>query len=226
MAPSPSRHDLVWLDPARAGGLEVAPGWRDEVERWLARGLPAVARRRDGEREAAAGAAAVALGIPVPPSRGKARIPLSAPPAAVLRVEPPLPLAAALASAPAAWRQPLRSLDGAARALGVLLRVHGSLAWQHLAGEPWVVGGSDVDLLVDLGRVDQVEPALGLLAAWERKAGIRADGEVRLPAGGVAWRELASGARQVLLKSDAAARLVPRAAALAGLAALPGGGAP
>lgn len=224
MAPSPSRHDLVWLDPARAAGLEVEPAWRPEVERWLARGLPAVARRRDGDPGAGAGGgAAVALGIPVAPSRGKARIALSAPAGLVLRVEPPLRLATALGSAPAAWRQPLRALDGAARALGVVLRVHGSLAWQHLAGEPWVAGGSDVDLLVDLDRADQVEAALAVLAAWERTAGIRADGELRLPAGGVAWRELASGARQVLLKSDAAARLVPRAAVLAGLAA---GGAP
>ena len=222
MAPSPSRHDLVWLDPVRSAGLVVEPAWRPEVERWLDRGLPAVARRRDRDPGAGSGTD-VALGIPLPPSRGKARIALTAPAGAVARVDPPLRLATALGSAPPAWRQPLRALDGAARELGVVLRVHGSLAWQHLTGEPWVVGGSDVDLLVDLDRAAQVEGALTLLAAWERTAGIRADGELRLPGGGVAWRELASGARQVLLKSDAAARLVPRAAVLAGLAA---GGAP
>ncbi len=227
MAPSPRRHDLVWLDPARAGDLEVDAAWRPEVECWLARGLPAVARRREGGAAASgSGGAGLALGLPLPPSRGKARIALLAPPAAVVRVAPPLRLAEAVGSAPPSWRQPLRALDGAARALGAVLRVHGSLAWQHLAGEPWIAGGSDVDLLVDPGSPARVGPLLELLASWERTAGIRADGEVRLRGGGVGWRELASGARLVLLKADASARLVSRAAALAGLAALPGGGAP
>lgn len=215
----PARHDLVWLDPAREAGLEVEAAWRPEVERWLARGLPAVARRR----EPGASGEVVFLGIPLPPSRGRDRIALRAPAEAVARVEPPLLLAAARESAPREWRGPLRALVGEARERGVALRVHGSLAWQHLTGERYVAAGSDVDLLVDVRSDGQLAPVLALLASWERATGIHADGELRLPAGGVAWRELAAGAPRVLLKSDAAVALVPRAAALAGLAT---GGAP
>jgi phosphoribosyl-dephospho-CoA transferase len=219
MVTSLARHDLVWLDPAQVGALEVEPIHRSTVAQWVDAGRPAVATRRDpGAREGMA-----RLGIPVPPSRGKLRIALLAPAGALVRARPPLRLAEVTASAPAGLRAALEELDGEAGGLGILLRVHGSLAWQHLTGEPYVTASSDLDLLLEPRDRSQLGEALRMLQRWELRTGRVADAEVRLPAGGVAWRELLSGAHQVLVKQEAGVTLVARGELLA---MLPAGGAP
>jgi phosphoribosyl-dephospho-CoA transferase len=189
------------------------------VAAWLAQGRPAVAARRP----AGADEALACLGIPLPPSRGRARIPLRAPLQAVVRVGPPLALAEAIPSAPAGQREALRGLHAEAVTLGLLLRVHGSLPWQHLTGEPYLTASSDLDLLLSIGSRWQLSAALRLLALWERRTGLVVDGELRLPAGGVAWRELATGAERLLVKRAAGVDLLSRHELLG---ALPSGMAP
>jgi phosphoribosyl-dephospho-CoA transferase len=126
-------------------------------------------------------------------------------------VEPPLRLAEAVPSAPAAWRGAMQSLGAQAHRAGLEPRVHGSLAWQHLTGEPHLTPTSDLDLLLAVKDRGQLEAALELLGRWERPAGVAADVELALPAGGVAWRELASGAAQLLVKGEDFVALRPRA---------------
>jgi hypothetical protein len=63
MVISLARHDLVWLDPAQVGELDVEPIHRSTVAQWVDAGRPAVATRRDpGAPERT-----VRLGIPLPP---------------------------------------------------------------------------------------------------------------------------------------------------------------
>lgn len=216
---SPARHDLVWLDPAQLGAMELEPEHHAEVARWLAEGRPAVAARRGP----CTPADVACLGIPLPPSRGRARIALRAPARALVRTRSPLRLAEVLGAAPPERRAALAQLHDEARGLGIMLRVHGSLAWQHLTGEPYTTDASDVDLLLAVASGWQLGAALRLLLLWERRTGLVADAEVALPAGGVAWRELAGGAAQVLVKREASVALLARAEALAGL---PAGGGP
>jgi phosphoribosyl-dephospho-CoA transferase len=211
----PARHDLVWLDPACAAALRVAGADRAEVDRWLALGWPVVAARRaPGTPEALA-----CLGIPLPPSRGKGRIALQAPVEAVLRRRPPLALDEILESAPPGHREALRELAAEAAALGLQPRVHGSLAWQHLTGQPYADARSDLDLLFAVSSRRQLTGALRMLQRWERRSGLVADAELQLPAGGVAWRELASGAARLLVKQPAGVALMAREALLAPLPA-------
>ena len=107
----------------------------------------------------------------------------------------------------------------AARAAGLVLRVHGSLAWQHLSGEPHVTERSDVDLLVRPRDAAELDAALALLRAHARLGGPRLDGEILLPGDrGVAWRELAGRSERVLVKSGTAVALEPRRGALGALA--------
>jgi malonate decarboxylase beta subunit len=218
----PRRHDLVWLGPGwrcsatlrSAASVAHSSALNDTVAAWVARGLPLVAARCDPSRPAA-----VALGLALPPGAPLRRIGVLVEARTVIRVAPPLPLAAVVASAPCDWRERLRALDLAGRRAGLLLRVHGSLSWQHLTGDRYVTGASDVDLLVRPRDPAALARALALLAAhgdgWPRL-----DGEVILPGGrGVAWRELAGGAPSLLVKSPAGVALEPRAGALGALAA-------
>jgi phosphoribosyl-dephospho-CoA transferase len=209
---APRRHDRVWLGSGWEASLRapLAPPHRAAAAAWVAAGRPFVATRRDPARPDA-----VALGLALPEGAPARRVALAVDGAAVVRIAPPLSLAEALRSGPAAWRLPLAALDAAARRAGLVLRVHGSLAWQHLSGAPHVTEASDVDLLVRPRDAAALARALLLLRARAALLAPRLDGEVILPGErGVAWRELAGGADRVLVKSVAGAALVPRAAAL------------
>lgn len=201
------RHDLVWLAPGAAGRVRVAePARARDVERWLADGRPAVVARRPEDL----GREDLALGIALPAARGRARLALLAPRAAVARVARPLRLAEALASAPAAWRGPLAALDDEARRAGITLRVFGSLAWQRLTGEAYLREGSDVDLLVPGADGEQRARALALLSRWAGRVEPRLDGELLLGGGrAVAWREVLARPARILVKTAGAPRLEP-----------------
>jgi phosphoribosyl-dephospho-CoA transferase len=214
--PRPARHDLVWLRAGWQSALRAPAPATDlaVVDRWVGLGRPAVARRAEREDPDA-----IALGVALPPADGRRRrVALLVAPAAVARVAPPLRLADVVASAPAGWRPRLAALDAAARRAGLALGVYGSLACQHLAGEPYVSAASDVDLLVRPAGAAELRAALGLLLA--HAAGPPAlDGEVLLPGGfAVSWRELLTRPERVLVKSGAGAAIRPTREALGPLA--------
>ncbi len=198
------RHDLAWLRPRWRDSLlsPLAPGDEAAIADWADRGRPAVVCRR----LAGAPAGAVTLGVALPgPGR---RIGLLVRADAVARRAAPLRLREAAASAPQAWRGPLAALDAALWSVGITAAVFGSLAWQHLAGEPYLRATSDVDLLLELAGPTSPWSVVDLLQAHDGGAP-RLDGELLLPGGrAVAWRELATRPARVLVKSiDAVALL-------------------
>lgn len=188
----------VWLDPAgwRAAVVaEIDGPTVDAIDRWAAAGRAFVARRREPASDADC---FLALARP-----GKVRIAFVIDRAAVRRIAPPLRLAEALAAAPAHRQAALQDLVDASARVGVVFHVYGSFAWQCIAGEPYVTESSDLDLLWRASDPQTIAAVIALLAAWERTAGLRADGELLLPDGdAVSWRELASGAARVLVKRD------------------------
>jgi phosphoribosyl-dephospho-CoA transferase len=201
----PSRHELVWLAPGwrRALAAPLLVEGRGALEAWIAWGRPLVACRRPSTSPDA-----VALGLTLPPGETPRRAALLVRRSAVERVEPPLALEQVVPGAPAAWRAPLAALARAARAAGLTLRVYGSLAWQHLSGAAYVTGGSDADLLVPVRDAAELRRAVELLEPRAAGAEPRLDGELLLPGGrAVAWRELLSRPRTILVKSGAAVSL-------------------
>src|SRR3954468_5937914 len=208
---APARHDWVQLGDGWGGELRspLTAEDRGEVESWRRRGLPLVGARR----QPSDGGDDLRLGLALPDKR---RIGVHvAASAAVAHAGPPA-LAAALASAPAAWRPLLGAVARAADALGVPCRVFGSLAWQHLSGLAYVRPGSDVDLLFAPRRWPTVEDLLAALERLGDPGGPRLDGEILLPDGGaVAWRELASSPSKLLVKGPMDVTLRDRAAVAA-----------
>jgi phosphoribosyl-dephospho-CoA transferase len=213
--PLPTRHELVWLAPGWRAALAapVAPALAAALDGWIARGRPLVACRGDG---VAPGELALAAALaPAGPLR-RARLVVRS--EAVAWTAPPLSLGEVIPSAPLRWRPPLAALARDGREAGLAVRVHGSLAWQHLTGERHLRPGSDVDLLVPVATTDELRRALALLAPRAHDSP-RLDGEILLPGGlGVAWRELAARPARVLVRSTDALALVPAADALGPLA--------
>lgn len=223
-----ARHNLVWLtaegwnaahafaraDPARDGdAADAADAGTAALERWRLADWPLVARRRDAD----AAADEACIGLALPPDAGgiKRRIALRVPAAGVAKTAPPLALAKALAllaeqaAAPAAWQPALAALRD--DAVGLDLRVYGSLALQALTGLSYLRAGSDIDLLLQPHSDQQLRAGLALFG--RHAAALPLDGEIVFPRGeAVAWKEWAaaqaSGAR-VLVKEHNIVRLMP-----------------
>jgi phosphoribosyl-dephospho-CoA transferase len=194
--PSLRRHDLVWVDPAAwTALLEGRPGRRAEplVVDWARRGWPLIVRRPccdDAEGVAP-------LGLPLPPQAGKRRLAFAIHPRAITRRAPPPLLADVAASAPTTWRASIAGLlhlDGG-------VRVYGGLAWQHLTGLAYLSASSDLDLLWRRRDAVTAKALLAGLCAISSRSPMRIDGEL-VDADGTAvnWRELTSGAAEVLGK--------------------------
>lgn len=201
------RHTLVWL-PADSGWQAQSPALAVRLRAWFAAGRPAiVARRAPGAPDDP-----LVLGVPLPPDEGKQRLSLMAPTGAVLRHAPLPTLASVLSSAPLDWRPALQALQQEALQLALRPHVFGALAWQALTGLPYLHAQSDVDLLWDIEDARHADAIAALLQRWEARHGLRADGELRLRNGvACSWREYASGAARLLVKTDDDARLVARA---------------
>ena len=197
---NPRRHDLVFVSPtAWRSFLESRLDLADDslVAGWVDRGWPLIARRLTPEE-----GHGVPLGLPLPPSAGKRRIGLLMDPAGIRSTARPPLLSAAFRVAPAAWIPTLRTLDHVAARLGVEARVLGSLAWCLLTGLNYLTVRSDLDFIVSLPHPCDLADLMTALGSIDSAAPMRLDGEiVREDGAGVHWRELHSGAREVLAKT-------------------------
>jgi phosphoribosyl-dephospho-CoA transferase len=120
----------------------------------------------------------------------------------IISTSPPPQLSAAIAVAPETWRHTLERVVDLAAEYGVEARVFGSLAWRMLTGLEYLTACSDLDVLLPLPREGNLARLIAGLAAIEAAARMRLDGElVRDDGAGVNWRELQTGAREVLVKT-------------------------
>jgi phosphoribosyl-dephospho-CoA transferase len=209
------RHDVVHLN-RDASASRLRDGFCSApstiVDEWIALGRPFVARR-----PSAGDGVGLPLGLPLPPSLGKARIAITMPREAIATVALPPTLLEIQRFAPPAWRSTLDHLVTLCAKLDIELRAFGSLSWQCLTGLDYLTPTSDVDLLFLNARSFAVAPLIDGLVEIEAKAPMRLDGEVVRADGAAAnWRELRA-ALEVLIKSLDGVSLQPSAEFLGGL---------
>jgi phosphoribosyl-dephospho-CoA transferase len=193
--PSFSRHDLVWIDgQATPAAVLAAPA--EQAYRlahwWIGFGRPMVVSRQplhcDEVRR-------LAVGLTLPLALGKRRFALEIDPCAISFCRPPPLLSSVAAGLASPWHVALRALCAAAQRIGIEYRVFGSAAWQVWTGLRYLTPRSDIDLLWrPLGEA-QLAQGVALLEAWERKYGVRADGEILFGEEAVCWREWMHSAR-------------------------------
>lgn len=173
----------------------LAPAPLAALDAWVAAGRALVARRRDD------GTSDACLALALPLAAGRARIGCVVDGRAIASIAPPLTLTETIGSAPLAWRAALADLQDAADRIDTTFHVYGSHAWQAITGEPCVRPDSDIDLAWTAASLDRVAGVLAMLAAWEARHALRADGELLLANGdAVAWRELTRPVDRVLVK--------------------------
>jgi len=182
------------------------------VAGWVDRGWPLIARRLASEE-----GHGVPVGLPLPPSAGKRRIGLLMDSAGIRSVARPPLLSTAFCVAPTAWIPTLGTLNHMAARLGVEARVFGSLAGCLLTGLSYLSASSDLDFILSLPRPRDFAELMTELDSIDSAAPMRLDGEiVRADGAGVHWRELHSGARDVLAKTVGRPRLLNSAEFIGG----------
>jgi phosphoribosyl-dephospho-CoA transferase len=204
LAPFPElqlrRHDVVHIHrDARTSRVhdDFNPELFSIVDEWIALGRPFVARR-----PGACDGAGLPLGLPLPPSLGKARIAITVAREAIATIAPPPTLLEIQSFAPPAWRSALDDVLALCAKFNIELRAFGSLAWQCLIGLDYLTPTSDVDLIFLNARRSVIAPLFGGLAEIEAKAPLRLDGEVvRADGAATNWRELCTDPREVLVKT-------------------------
>jgi phosphoribosyl-dephospho-CoA transferase len=223
--PALRRHDLAWLAPGAAALARpdgpCGAGNREAVLRladWVAAGHPLIVARQNP-----AGAAdTVRLGLALPPALGKGRFAFRVPRAAIARsTRPPRLDAAVAAHLPDAWRARILTLAAVPEIVHASPRLIGSTAMQAVTGLDCVSAGSDLDLLLEPRDWPAAQAACGALERLDDPLiAPRLDGEVCTPAGAaVAWCELVTTSRQVLVKTRDAVSLIDRQSFAAAFAA-------
>lgn len=181
------RHDFIWLD---ARGLGPGP-----LQDWAAAGRPFV------QRAGLAEPGKVLLGWCQPPDGGPRRHGFSAPADAIRRRARPPRLSEAADAAPDNWRPLIDRLLAEEARRHLELRVYGSLAWSALTGLSYLRPQSDLDLLIGETRGGPGREGLAFLRAFEAHVAPRVDGEIVFSSGdAVAWREILSAPREVLVR--------------------------
>ena len=215
------RHTLVWIEPReRERVWAIAPDdvRRDTLDQWFTNDWPMIVRRPDVVMPPGR----IALGVPLPPREAKRRLSFDVPRNAIERYTLPPLLGDAARRLPRAWCMALNALNGEGRALGVTLRVFGSVAWQALTGLDYLTDESDVDLWWRPANLAELDAMLAAITRWQRGYGLRADGEIQFPDGmAVAWREWSTSRSndRVLAKRIDSLELLSRDALVATFAA-------
>jgi phosphoribosyl-dephospho-CoA transferase len=185
-----SRHELLRVAPLfwRA----ALPSRLDRVamsllDGWADRGWPVIVRRlMVGESPDHA-----PVGVPLPPALGKQRIALCLPTEAVLERSSPPMLWTVKHKANSAWHETIDALMALGTRSGVMPATFGSLLWQHQTGLQYLSRQSDMDVLWYAHRNCDLRCLLAAIAAIQRTAPVRIDGEVVFSNGdAVNWREL------------------------------------
>ncbi|WP_086642893.1 malonate decarboxylase holo-[acyl-carrier-protein] synthase [Acetobacter sp. DsW_063] len=185
------RHALVTVSPS---------AWREvagdhplkEVRDWAALRRPLVCRRPAPDEDAG-----VALGLPLPPSLGKLRLPFLLPVDCLAPFDGSTALSALDAKPDSFWRPDVTKLLQLATRHDIAPEATGSLLWQSITGLDYLSATSDLDILwrVDPVRHDTTS-LLRDLAALTGALTMCLDGEVIFPDDrGVQWRELHDSAK-------------------------------
>ena len=200
------RHALVWLtrqawqeclaepDETRDGAGQAC------LRQWAEHDWPLVVTQQPPESSMHR----IALGLPAPAAFGRQRLRLGAA-AGQVRRWGAFPLAQELGRGLHESTQPAwAALCAGLACRGLVVRVYGSHAWQHLTGLRYLREASDLDLLVACRSPGDADAACSLLD--RDAAGLpRLDGELVFDDGrAVAWREWAAWregrTRQMLVK--------------------------
>jgi phosphoribosyl-dephospho-CoA transferase len=200
------RHRRIWIDPKLVSNASFVDGLsKYEIEyifNWVSQNKPLVGRSRISNNSINSDLMPTGLMIYLP-NNGKERVNLWVRKTSILKVEEPLVLRHALDFLPEKNFIEIKNFLDKTKDYPICIRVFGSLFWSYEAKQNYMNPNSDLDILVQFNdRVDLIDLA-NLICNLSKGMSIRLDGEFEFSnQTSISWRELVSGSKDLLVKSD------------------------
>lgn len=208
------RHRRVWIKPASIslirGLSEISSTERAYLENWVISGRPLVGRSvnpcdQGGEKLLPLG---LMLHLPEAP---KKRLNLQVDSTAILKIDEPLSIQVVMDIFPSGMAVKVKNMFSRLADYPIQIKVFGSAFWSYEGGQNYMTENSDIDLLISPAQNCDLFKLAKALCSLSEEIDLRLDGEFEFLNGySVSWREFASKATELLIKTDLGPKMMSR----------------
>ena len=208
------RHRRIWIRPEASDSIQFQGEYSHDVKQyvsdWLFEKKPLIGRSRNQFDTKNCEFIPVGL-MTYHPDGAKCRVSLLINSNFVLKIEDPLLLSEAMNVLPLNLYLTVNNFFDQFSNLPIIVRVYGSIMWSYEGNISRLNPNSDIDLLIQVTNSCDVDALADRLLKFSQLSKIFLDGEFEFKNGVfVSWRELTSGAKDLLAKTDSGPKLVTR----------------
>jgi phosphoribosyl-dephospho-CoA transferase len=208
------RHRRVWIKPASIASIrglsEIPLVERSFVENWVMSGRPLVGRAVNPCDHGNENLLPLGLMLHLPEAPKK-RLNLQVDSTAVLKIDEPLSIQVVMSTFPSSMVEKVKSMLSRLADYPIQIQVFGSVFWSYEGGESYMTENSDIDLLISPAQNCDLSKLAKELCSLSEEIDLRLDGEFEfLNAYSVSWKEFASNATELLIKTDLGPKMMSR----------------
>ena len=208
------RHRRVWIKPASIASIralsEISLTERDFLENWVMSGRPLVGRAVNPCDQGGENLLPLGLMLHVPEAPKK-RLNLQADSTAILKIDEPLSIQVVMGNFSSDMASKVKSMLSRLADYPIQIHVFGSVFWSYEGGQNYMAENSDIDLLISPAQNCNLSKLAKALCSLSEDIDLRLDGEFELLNGySVSWREFASKATELLIKTDLGPKMMSR----------------
>ena len=208
------RHRRIWIKPEASNSIQFQGEYSHDVKQyvsdWLFEKKPLIGRSRNQFDTKNCEFIPVGL-MTYHPDGTKCRVSLLINSNFVLKIEDPLLLSEAMNVLPLNLYLTVNNFFDQFSNLPIIVRVYGSIMWSYEGNISRLNPNSDIDLLIQVTNSCDVDALADRLLKFYQLSKIFLEGEFEFKNGVfVSWRELTSGAKDLLAKTDSGPKLVTR----------------
>jgi len=208
------RHRRIWIKSEASDSIQFQGEYSQDVKQyvsnWLFEKKPLIGRSRNQFDTNNCELIPAGL-MTYHPDGTKCRVNLLINSNLVLKIEEPLLLLKAMEVLPPNVYLTVNNFFAHFNNFPIIARVYGSIMWSYEGNISRLNPNSDIDLLIQLTNSCDVDALAERLLKFSQSSNIFFDGEFEFNNGiFISWRELTSGAKDLLAKTDAGPKLVTR----------------
>ena len=208
------RHRRIWVEPSSIGSIrglsELPIDERQFLENWIISGKPLVGRAIHPCDETGKNLLPLGLMLHLAGS-SKKRLNLQIDSSLILKVDEPLSIKTVMEALPLNIAVKVNSMLSGLADYPIQIKVFGSVFWSYEGKQNYMTENSDIDLLISFTQNCNLSTLSKTLCHLSNEIDLRLDGEFEFINGNsVSWREFASKATKLLVKTDSGPKLMAR----------------
>jgi phosphoribosyl-dephospho-CoA transferase len=208
------RHRRVWIRPGCIGSIEgvseLSLNERQFLENWIGSGRALVGRAINSCDQSGKNFLPLGLMLHVP-EMPKKRLNLQVDSIAILKVDEPLSIQTVKGVLPVKMAAKVDKILAELANYPIQIKVFGSAFWSYEGCQNYMTEFSDIDLLITPSPSCNLAELAKILCHLSDVIGLRLDGEFEFSNGqSVNWREFASEATELLVKTDLGPKMMAR----------------